>query len=104
MNDYGFNRLILLNSAGYARAELPLDDTVSLLAENNTGKTSLINALQFLLIINRKSMNFGAHELDKSRRFYFPDNSSYIMLEALLPTGTVVMGCVGCLLYTSRCV
>lgn len=95
MNDYGFNRLILLNSAGYARAELPLDDTVSLLAENNTGKTSLINALQFLLIINRKSMNFGAHELDKSRRFYFPDNSSYIMLEALLPTGTVVMGCVG---------
>jgi hypothetical protein len=95
MSDYGFNRLVLLNSAGYARAELPLDDTVSLLAENNTGKTSLINALQFLLIINRKSMNFGAHDLDKSRKFYFPDNSSYIMLEALLPTGMVVMGCVG---------
>lgn len=93
---FGFQRLVLLGSAGYSRAELPLDESVSLIAPNNTGKTSLINALQFLLIINKKRMDFGAHDVDKSRRFYFPTNSAYILLEATLPnTGTVVLGCVG---------
>jgi hypothetical protein len=92
----GFQRLVLLGSAGYSRAELPLDESVSLIAPNNTGKTSLINALQFLLIINKRRMDFGAHDVDKSRRFYFPNNSAYILLEATLPNiGTVVLGCVG---------
>lgn len=41
-------------------------------------------------------MDFGAHGADKSRRFYFPTNSAYILLEVLLPeTGSVVLGCVG---------
>ena len=41
-------------------------------------------------------MDFGAHDIDKSRRFYFPNNSAYILLEATLPNiGTVVLGCVG---------
>lgn len=93
---YGFQRLVLLGSAGYSRAELPLDGAVSLVAPNNTGKTSLINALQFLLIIDRRRMDFGAHEVDKSRRFYFPNNSAYVLLEVSLPeSGTVVLGCVG---------
>ncbi|RMF14698.1 MAG: hypothetical protein D6758_11085, partial [Gammaproteobacteria bacterium] len=93
---YGFERLVLLGSAGYLRAELPLDGAVSLVAPNNTGKTSLINALQFMLIIDRRTMNFGAHDFDKTRRFYFPDNSAFILLEAMLPeTGSVVLGCVG---------
>ena len=93
---YGFQRLVLLNSAGYSRAELPLDGAVSLVAPNNTGKTSLINALQFLLIIDRRRMDFGAHDVDKSRRFYFPHNSAYVLLEVTLPeSGTVVLGCVG---------
>jgi hypothetical protein len=93
---FGFQRLVLLGSAGYSRAELPLDDSVSLIAPNNTGKTSLINALQFLLIINKRRMDFGAHDVDKSRRFYFPNNSAYILLEATLPNiGTFVLGCVG---------
>lgn len=92
---YGFQKLVLLNSAGYSRAELPLDDSVSIIAPNNTGKTSLINALQFLLIIDRRWMDFGAHSIENSRRFYFPDNSAYILLEVLLPMGMVVIGCVG---------
>lgn len=96
MIHYGFQRLALLNSAGYERAELPLDAAVSLIAPNNTGKTSLINALQFLLIIDKRRMDFGAHDVDSSRRFYFPHNSAYILLEVALPTtGTVVLGCVG---------
>lgn len=92
---YGFQKLVLLNSAGYSRAELPLDDSVSIIAPNNTGKTSLINALQFLLIIDRRWMDFGAHSIENSRKFYFPDNSAYILLEVLLPMGMVVIGCVG---------
>ncbi|MEQ1546734.1 hypothetical protein [Methyloglobulus sp.] len=92
---YGFQKLVLLNSAGYSRAELPLDDSVSIIAPNNTGKTSLINALQFLLILNKQHMDFGAHSPENTRRFYFPDNSSYILLEVLLPSGMAVIGCVG---------
>jgi hypothetical protein len=93
---YGFQRLVLLGSAGYQRAELPLDDAVSLIAPNNTGKTSLINALQFLLIIDRRRMDFGSHDWAKTRSFYFPNNSAYVLLEVVLPqTGTVVFGCVG---------
>lgn len=96
MMQYGFQRLVLLGSAGYSRAELPLDGAVSLVAPNNTGKTSLINALQYLLIIDRRRMDFGAHDADRSRRFYFPNNSAYVLLEASLPeSGTVVLGCVG---------
>ena len=93
---YGFQRLVMLGSAGYQRAELPLDAAVSLIAPNNTGKTSLINALQFLLIVDKRRMDFGAHDVEKSRRFYFPNNSAFILLEVALPTtGTVVLGCVG---------
>jgi hypothetical protein len=96
MMQYGFQRLVMLGSAGYQRAELPLDAAVSLIAPNNTGKTSLINALQFLLIVDRRRMDFGAHDVEKSRRFYFPNNSAFILLEVALPaTGTVVLGCVG---------
>ena len=92
---YGFQKLVLLNSADYSRAELPLDDSVSIIAPNNTGKTSLINALQFLLILDKRHMDFGAHSVENSRRFYFPDNSAYILLEVLLPSGMAVIGCVG---------
>jgi hypothetical protein len=92
---YGFQKLVLLNSAGYSRAELPLDDSVSIIAPNNTGKTSLINALQFLLILDKRHMEFGAHSFENTRRFYFPNNSAYILLEVLLPSGMAVIGCVG---------
>ncbi len=96
MMQYGFQRLVMLGSAGYQRAELPLDAAVSLIAPNNTGKTSLINALQFLLIVDKRRMDFGAHDVETSRRFYFPNNSAFILLEVALPTtGTVVLGCVG---------
>lgn len=96
MTRYGFQTLALLGSAGYQRAELPLDASVSLIADNNVGKTSLINALQFMLIIDQRRMDFGAHDLVAAKRFYFPNNSSYILLEVTLPqTGTVVFGCVG---------
>lgn len=95
MSEYGLTRLVLINSANYELAEIPLDDSVSIVGPNNAGKTSLINALQFLLISDRRQMDFGAHDENATRRFYFPGSSSYILLEAQLESGLVVLGCVG---------
>ncbi len=92
-NAYGFQKMGLLNSADYLKAELPLDDSLSLCAANNIGKTSLINALQFLLVVNK--LDFGDKTVATSKDFYFKSNDSYILLEVALPTGTVVIGCVG---------
>ncbi|MCD9046856.1 hypothetical protein [Luteimonas sp. MHLX1A] len=91
----GLQRLGLLNSAKYSRAELPLDDACSLVGPNNAGKTSLINALQFVLIADGTRMNFGEHSREASRRFYFPTNASYVLAQLQLPDGEVVIGCVG---------
>ena len=43
---YGFQRLVLLGSAGYSRAELPLDGAVSLVAPNNTQASRCMSALR----------------------------------------------------------
>ena len=34
-NAYGINRLVLINSANYEIAELPLDESISLVGPNN---------------------------------------------------------------------
>ena len=94
-NVYGINRLVLINSANYEIAELPLDESISLVGPNNSGKTSLINALQFLFIRERKHMYFGEHDIRATMKFYFPSPSSYILLEMQIPAGQVVVGCVG---------
>ena len=94
-NPNGINRLVLINSANYELAELPLDESVSLVGPNNSGKTSLINALQFLFIRERKHMDFGKHDIRATMKFYFPSPSSYILLEMQIPAGQVVVGCVG---------
>ena len=94
-NEYGLRKLVLINSANYEIAEVPLDDAVSIVGPNNSGKTSLINALQFLLISDKQQMVFGAHDRNSSLKFYFPYPSSYILLEMQLKSGVVVVGCVG---------
>lgn len=48
-NEYGLRKLVLINSANYEIAEIPLDDAVSIVGPNNSGKTSLINAFNFCL-------------------------------------------------------
>lgn len=92
---YGLQRMALLNSAGYDYAIIPLDASIGLLANNNAGKTSLINALQFPLVPDRRRLSFGGHSVEDSRRFYFPADSSYVLVELLTRGGTVVVGCVG---------
>lgn len=92
---YGLQRMALLNSAGYDSAIIPLDASVGLLASNNAGKTSMVNALQFPLVPDRRRLSFGGHSIEDSRRFYFKHDSSYILVELLTAGGTVVVGCVG---------
>ena len=52
---YGFQPLVPLNSAGSSRAHLPPDASVSLVAPNNTGTTSLTNAPQSPTLIHRRA-------------------------------------------------
>lgn len=93
--EYGLRKLVLINSANYEIAEIPLEDSVSIIGPNNSGKTSLINSLQYLLIRDKKQMDFGAYDLNTSAKFYFPSSSSYILLEMLTRNGNIVVGCVG---------
>lgn len=92
---YGLQKMAVLDSANYDYAVIPLDASVGLLANNNDGKTSLVNALQFPLVPDRRRLSFGGHSMEASRKFYFPRDSSYILVELLTEGGTVVVGCVG---------
>jgi hypothetical protein len=46
----GVQRLVLLNSGGFRCAEFDLTKAVHLAADNNGGKSTLVNALQFLFV------------------------------------------------------
>ncbi len=96
MNElYGLTKLALLNTAGYAKCVIPLDNAASICAPNNTGKSSVINALQFPLINDLRLTEWDGHDLDETRKFYFGTDQSYILLEANLPDGPVVIGVAG---------
>lgn len=94
-NLYGLSKLALLNTAGYAKCVIPLDKSSSICAPNNTGKSSVINALQFPLINDLRLTEWDGHDLDETRKFYFSSDQSYILLEADLPQGPVVIGVAG---------
>lgn len=94
-NLYGLSKLALLNTAGYAKCIIPLDKSSSICAPNNTGKSSVINALQFPLINDLRLTEWDGHDLDETRKFYFSSDQSYILLEADLPQGPVVIGVAG---------
>jgi hypothetical protein len=94
-NLYGLSKLALLNTAGYAKCVIPLDKSSSICAPNNTGKSSVINALQFPLINDLRLTEWDGHDLEETRKFYFSSDQSYILLEANLPHGPVVIGVAG---------
>lgn len=78
------NKIALLNSATYSKAEIKLDtSSIQLLGGNNAGKTSLVSSLLFLFVIDRKKMKFEKnHSVKESTEYYFPQqNRSYIFFE-----------------------
>jgi hypothetical protein len=84
-------KLILINSATYDYGEVIINDSVHLVGENNYGKSSLVNALQFFLIDDFRSMKFP-RDISDTLRFYFPDKYSYVLLEIFCPDGYKTLG------------
>ncbi|MGA2658315.1 MAG: hypothetical protein ABSH34_12480, partial [Verrucomicrobiota bacterium] len=88
----GPQRLILIRSGLYEYAEVDLAGALQIVGPNNTGKTTLINTLQFLYLDDRRHMDFGSYTAEQTREFYFPNQYSYILFECLGATGQCVVG------------
>jgi len=75
----GPQRLVLIRSGPYEYAEVELArGTLQIVGQNNAGKTTLINTLQFLYIDDRRHMDFGNFKPEETRDFYFlgrPDSA-----------------------------
>ena len=92
---YGIRRFALLNTAGYSLGLFPLEHTLSVYGANNLGKSASINALQFPILARMSDMSFGKYSLEQSRKFYFASDTSYILVEVMLPHGPHVIGVAG---------
>ncbi len=88
----GPQKLILIRSGLYEYAEVELAGALQIVGPNNTGKTTLINTLQFLYLDDRRHMDFGSYTPEQTREFYFPGQYSYLLFECLGATGQCVLG------------
>lgn len=91
----GIRKLVLIDSAGYDLGVFPIDAPLSVSGENNVGKSSAINALQFLFLSNIQHMYFGGYSNEDTRKYYFPRETSFALMEVILETGTYVVGAAG---------
>lgn len=89
-------KIILIGTGELGYAEIEIDRSIHLVGDNNAGKTTLINALQFLYINDFRKLDFGDYENRESMRFYFKNGDrAYILFEILTPTGYFVFGLHG---------
>src|SRR2546429_144371 len=88
----GPQRLILIRSGCFEYAEIELTGALQIVGPNNTGKTALINTLQFLYLDDRRHMDFGSYTAEQTREFYFLNQYSYVLFECLGATGKCVIG------------
>jgi hypothetical protein len=88
----GPQKIILIHSGRYEYAEVEINGAVQIVGPNNTGKTTLINTLQFLYLDDRRHMDFGSYTQEQTREFYFPNQYSYVLFECLGVQGTCVIG------------
>lgn len=86
----GVKRIIFIRAGRYDYAELELGKSAHLVGDNNVGKTSLIEALQFLYIGNFNEMKFGNYKWDETQRYYFNSDQSYILFECMTNKGKYV--------------
>jgi len=78
------NRIVVINSSLYAKANLHLGDaeSIQLAAENNVGKSSLINCLNFLYILDKREWKFGDNSSSETIKHYFKTvEQSYVVFE-----------------------
>ena len=88
----GPQKIILIRSGRYEYAEVEINGALQIVGPNNTGKTTLINTLQFLYLDDRRHMDFGSYTPEQTREFYFPNQYSYVLFECLGVQGTCVIG------------
>lgn len=88
----GPQKIILIRSGLYDYAEVEISGALQIVGPNNTGKTTLINTLQFLYLDDRRHMDFGSYTPDQTRQFYFPNQYSYVLFECLGLQGQCVIG------------
>lgn len=90
---YSVRKLIAINSISYCYTELPIDRHCALFGRNNLGKTSLLNALKLHLFpeisfndcktkFAFKSSKGELYSTEDSYSYYFPTDSSFLILEA----------------------
>ncbi len=84
---YGVKQLIMINSGTVEYIQLDLGIPLHLSAENNIGKTSTVNTLQFLYIDKMDEM-FMPSSVQHSVDFYFRDEYSYLIFECISKSGT----------------
>jgi hypothetical protein len=85
-------KIILIHAGKYDYAEVELDGAIQIVGPNNTGKTTLINTLQFLYIDDLRRMDFGQYTPEQTRNYYFPNQYSYILFECQYGAGKCVFG------------
>src|SRR6516225_1246826 len=89
---YSPQKLILIRSGRYDFAEVELSGSLQIVGPNNTGKTTLINTLQFLYLDDKRHMDFGAYSAEATRDYYFPNQYSYVLFQCLGARGEFVFG------------
>lgn len=80
------NRIVIINSELYAKASIHIGDnsSIQITAENNVGKSSFLNTLNFLYITDKDQMRFEDNrKLSDSMKHYFDGTSlhSFIVFE-----------------------
>ena len=94
---FTFKQIVLVNSGKYCYVKVPLNEHICLLGANNGGKTSILNSMKFFLLpeenlhdcerkFGLKNPN-GFYGRDSTYQFYFPERSSFVILEAENPHG-----------------
>ena len=69
------SRMLLLKSGKFAYCNFDLREPVHLSGPNRTGKTSIINAIQFAFIYDMHDGDWDDHDLQATRKHYFGQNS-----------------------------
>ena len=72
------NKIIIINSELYAKAAICIGDhaSIQITAENNVGKSSFLNTLNFLYITDKDQMRFEDNrKLSDSMKHYFDGTS-----------------------------
>ena len=83
---YGVRHLVAINSGSFIYAELDLRGAIHLAAPNNAGKSTLVNALQYLYVDDIQKMAF-AKSVDETKEHYFGEDRSYLIYECATPSG-----------------